>query len=67
MPSYVRSLENLTKFLECSHPVVFYYLNNYKIPVKTRRIISVMLYSDMFRLERVIFRLSLEGYLRCKK
>jgi len=25
---------------ECSHPVVFYYLNNYKIPVKTQHIIS---------------------------
>ena len=46
-------------FFECSHPAVFYYLNNYKIPVKTQHIISIMLYSDMLRLVRVIIRLSL--------
>ena len=45
--------------VECSHPIVFYYLYNYKIPVKTQRIISIMLYSDVFRLIRVIIRLSL--------
>jgi len=35
------------------------YVNNYKIPVKTQHIISIMLYSDVFRLARVIIRLSL--------
>jgi len=38
---------------------VFYYLNNYKISAKTQHVISIMLYSDMFRLARVIIRLSL--------
>ena len=36
--------------IECSHPAVYYYLNNHKIPVKTQHIISIVLYSDMFRL-----------------
>jgi len=31
--------------IECSYPVVCYYLNNYKIPVKTQYIMSIMLYS----------------------
>ena len=38
------------KHFECSHPIVLYYLNNYKIPVQTQHIISIMLYSHMFRL-----------------
>jgi len=46
-------------YFERSHPVVFYCLHNYKIPVKTQHIISIMIYSDMFRLARVIIRLSL--------
>ena len=45
--------------LECSHLVVYYILNIYKIPVKTQHIIPIMLYSDMFRLARVIIRISL--------
>jgi len=52
---------------ECSHPVVFYYLNNHKIPVKTQHVISIMFYSDVFRLEEVIIRLLLKPYLRCTK
>jgi len=36
-----------------------YFLNNHKILVKTQHIISITLYSDMFRLARVIIRLSL--------
>jgi len=38
---------------------VLYYLNNYKISVKTQHIISIMFYSDMFRLARVIIRVPL--------
>ena len=41
---------------ECNHPVLFYYLNNHKIPVKIQHIISIVLYSDMFRLARVIIK-----------
>ena len=33
-------------------------LNNYNIPVKTQQVISIMLYSNMFRLIRFIIRLS---------
>jgi len=43
---------------DCNHPFVFYYLNNYKIPVKTQHIVSIMFYSDMFRLEGIIIRLT---------
>jgi len=35
------------------------YLNNHKIPVKTQHITQIMLYSDMFRLVKVIIRLPL--------
>jgi len=28
--------QNIRGNFECSHSVVFYYLNNYKIPVKTQ-------------------------------
>ena len=42
-------LKSVLKYnFECSHPVVFYFLNNYKIPVKTQHIIPIVLYSDMF-------------------
>jgi len=41
---------SLMYYFECSYPVVFYCLYNYKIPVKTQHVISIMLYSDMFRL-----------------
>ena len=44
--------------------ILSFNLNNHKIPVKTQHI-SIMLYSDMFRLEGVIIRLPLEPYLIC--
>ena len=47
--------------------VEFYkYLINYKIPLKTQHLISIMLYSDMFRLARVIIRLYLTIFKVCK-
>jgi len=44
------NVEGSRRNFECSHPIGFYYSNNYKIPVKTQHIISIMLYNDMFRL-----------------
>jgi len=46
--------------------IVQYNLNNYKFAVKTQHVISVMLYSDMFRLmslHQCIFK----PYLSCTK
>jgi len=42
-----------------SFTIKYLYLNNYKIPGKTQHTILIMLYSDMFRLIRVIIRLCL--------
>jgi len=52
-------IKNDIMYFKCSRPVVFYCLNYYKIPVTTQHVISIMLYSDTFRLIRVIIRLSL--------
>jgi hypothetical protein len=51
--------------LNVAIPVVFHCLNNYKIPFKTQHIKSIMLYSNMFRLIRVIIRLSLGVWCYC--
>ena len=50
-----------------SNVVIPLCLNNHEVPAKTQHIISIMLYSDMFRLEGVIIRLLLKPYLRCTK
>ena len=47
------------RFYKQSRIINKYNLNNYKIQVKTQHIISITLYSDMFRLARVIIRLPL--------